>query len=90
MTKWLLHAWFDTTNNREAYYLGTVPQGNWSREILKLYKRVDLISKFIHVIPHTTHSLSTIKLAHITGKAVLVKKNQHSFIVKQPNNFEKH
>jgi hypothetical protein len=22
MTKWLLHAWFDLTNNREAFYLG--------------------------------------------------------------------
>ncbi len=64
--------------------------GNPCRDSLELHCGVDIISNFIFAVRTESMSLELIKLQDITGKAVLINGARKTFVVKQPNTFERH
>ncbi len=66
--------------------------GHPCRSTLVVYQEVDLLSSFIAPINKPTRSspLKAIPIERILGKAVIINSTSHSYVIAQPNNYERH
>lgn len=61
------------------------------RTTLALYKEVDLLSSFIAIVEERCDTpLLTVPVTSIQGKVVIVKNQDTTYVIKQPNHFEHH
>ena len=66
--------------------------GHSCRSVLEPYKEVDLLSCFIHLCkePPLSSALLAVNIERILAKAILIKTLARSFLISNPNNFERH